>query len=787
MPKSTSVARWTIVIALVLIAIQVVHAQRPAPQLGKNSVREVIAAMTTEEKVKLLVGMGFGADISGLPQASQEDRMLPEKVPGAAGRTHAIPRLGIPSLTLSDGPAGVRIDPKRKGDSTRTYYATGFPIATLLASSWDPELANRVGVAMGREVRDYGIDILLAPAMNIQRNPLGGRNFEYYSEDPLIAGKMAAAFVNGVQTNGVGTSVKHFAANNQEFNRMQSNSIVSERALREIYLRGFEIAVKESRPWTVMSSYNLINGTYASQSEDLLTKLLREEWGFKGFVMSDWFGGNDALAQMRAGNDLLMPGFLDQTQAIVKAVEDGTLSKVLLDKNVEHVLNIMLLSPAFKHNKYSDQPDLGASAQVARETATQGMVLLKNDDHALPIAAASKVALLGNAAYDPIAGGTGSGNVNKKYVVSLDQGLSTAGFTIDNALKTTYSQFIPDQKAKRPKPRPFMMPAPIAEMPVAIDRIQQLEGDSGIAILTIGRNSGEFEDRNVENDFTLSSTERELIDSISTTFHAKGKKVVVVLNVAGPIEVASWREKVDAILLAWQAGQEAGNAIADVLSGRVNPSGKLATTFPMTYADVPSAKTFPGRELSGATPLLANAFAGKPAEAAYEEGIYVGYRFYDTFGVKPAYDFGHGLSYTTFSYQSMRLSATTFQDRATVSITIENTGRVAGREVVQLYVSAPTQKLKKPASELRAFAKTRLLKPGESQTITFALTPRDLASFDPSRSSWIAEAGTYSINVGASSSDIKSSAKMELPKELIVEKSQRLLAPKDELKELEPK
>ncbi|HEY5444783.1 MAG TPA: glycoside hydrolase family 3 N-terminal domain-containing protein, partial [Pyrinomonadaceae bacterium] len=274
MLNKRTLPKFSVVLLLLLLSVQTPQGQNTTPQLGKNSLKEVIAAMTTEEKANLLVGMGFGLDMPGLPQASDQDKKSAEKVVGAAGRTHAIPRLGIPSLTLSDGPAGVRISPIRNGDSSKTYYATGFPIATLVASSWNTDVAERVGAAIGREARDYGIDVMLAPAMNIHRNPLGGRNFEYYSEDPLIAGKMAASFVKGVQANGVGTSIKHFAANNQEFNRMQSNSIVSERALREIYLRGFEIAVKESQPWTVMSSYNLINGTPASHSEELLTTIL---------------------------------------------------------------------------------------------------------------------------------------------------------------------------------------------------------------------------------------------------------------------------------------------------------------------------------------------------------------------------------------------------------------------------------------------------------------------------------------------------------------------------------
>ena len=780
-------ARYFATAALVLALVQVPLAQNSQPpQLGKSSIKEVVAAMTTEEKVKLLVGMGFNFNIPGLPSPPDEVQ-TPERVTGAAGRTHAISRLGIPSLTLSDGPAGVRISPTRGGDNTKTYYATGFPIATLLASSWDTDLVTRVGAAMGEEVRDYGIDVLLAPAMNIHRNPLGGRNFEYYSEDPLIAGKMAAAFVNGIQTKGVGTSIKHFAANNQEFNRMQSNTIVSERALREIYLRGFEIAIKESQPWTVMSSYNLINGTYTSQSRDLLTTILRNEWGFKGLVMTDWFGGNNAVEQMRAGNEVLMPGIADQYKAIINAVNDGTLSKQILDQNVERVLNVILQSPSFKKFNYSDKPDLTGHAQIGREAATEGMVLLQNNSAALPFSSPAKVALFGNASYDLIAGGTGSGDVNKKYVVSLDQGLAGAGFTIDDSLTTEYAAFIKDQKAKRPKPAPFMMPAPIREMPLENDRVEKFATDTDIAVFTLGRNSGEFADRVVENDFTVSPTEFALIKEISNAFHSKGKKVVVVLNVAGPVEVASWRSLVDAILLAWQPGQDGGNAIADVLSGKVNPSGKLPTTFPMRYDDVPSAKTFPGRELTGATPLINNPFGGKPAEVTYDEGIYVGYRYYNTFGVAPAYAFGYGLSYTTFSHGDVKLSAAKFADKVTVSTVVTNTGKVTGKEVVELYVSAPRKTLQKPTQELRAFGKTRLLKPGESETVKFTLSARDLASFDPTVSSWVVEAGNYTVSVGDSAAGPNSSVKMVVPRDLVVEKSQRLLSPAQEVKEIQPK
>ena len=756
------------------------------PQLGKGDVKAVIRAMTVEEKAKLLVGMGIDLNIPGFASMAPEDKLIPEKVPGAAGRTHPIARLGIPSLTLSDGPAGVRIAPVRKGD-TRTYYATGFPVATLLASSWDTDLVRRVGAALGSEAREYGVDIMLSPSMNIHRNPLGGRNFEYYSEDPLVAGKMAAAYVQGVQSNGVGTSIKHFAANNQEFNRMQSNTIVSQRTLREIYLKGFEIAVKEAQPWTVMSSYNLINGTYTSQSRELQTTILRGEWGFKGFVMTDWFAGTDPVAQMKAGNDVIMPGNPDHTKAIVNAVADGSLSEQQLDENVERVLNVILQSPSFKQVKYSSRPDLQADARVAREAAAGGMVLLKNEGRTLPLAAARKVALFGNTSYDLIAGGTGSGDVNKAYVISLEQGLTAAGFVLDPAMKKTYTDYIADQKAKRPKPRmAFMLPPPIAEMPVEAAGVEQKASGADVAIITIGRNAGEFADRTVENDFTLAAAEQSLIKRVADAFHARGKKVIVVLNVGGVTEVASWRDRADAILLAWQPGQEGGYAIADVLAGRVNPSGKLATTFPMKYEDVPSAKNFPGRELVGQKSMIHNPFGGQPAEVTYEEGIYVGYRYYNTFGVKPAYEFGYGLSYTDFSYGPLKLSSNQLNGKVTASVTLTNTGKVPGKEVVELYVSAPAKKMNKPASELKAFAKTGLLQPGGSQTLTFTISAADLASFDTATSSWVAEAGAYTIKAGASSLNVKQSATLTLKQDVVVEKVNPVLAPQVEISEMKP-
>ncbi len=763
--------------ALLLVPMASVNAQDP-PRLGEQSIADVIDAMTVDEKVRLLVGMGFHTAMPFLPAMDPEDAKVPEKVAGAAGRTHAIPRLGIPSLTLADGPAGLRIDPVREDAPGRMYAATAFPVATLMASSWDTALVRAVGSAFGREVREYGVDIILAPGMNIHRNPLGGRNFEYYSEDPVLTGRIATAFITGVQSEGVGTSPKHFVANNQEFNRMKSNTLVSERALREIYLRGFAFAVRTSQPWTVMSSYNLINGTHASESRELLSTILRDEWGFAGFVMTDWFGGTDAVAQLKAGNDVLMPGYLQQTKDILAAVASGALSEAHLDENVERVLRVVVQSPAFRQYAYSDQPDLASHARIARRAAAEGMVLLKNDGAALPLPPSGTVALFGNAAYDLVVGGTGSGDVNEAYAVPLDAGLAEAGYVVEVSLGEEYRRHIADQKAQRPEsPIPFFPLPPIPELVVKADRIAQLAGATDVAIVTLGRNAGEFRDREVDDDFLLTDAEHALIRDVSAAFRRASKNVIVVMNVAGVTEVASWRDQADAILLAWQPGQEGGNAIADVLHGDVNPSGRLPMTFPMTYADVPSADNFPGKVLEGETDQSTLAIFGVPTEVTYDEGIYVGYRYYNTFGVEPAYPFGYGLSYTEFDWSDPQLSASELDGELTVSVVVSNIGTIPGRDVVQLYVSAPGEALDKPESELRAFAKTGLLQPGQSEIVTFTLTDADLASFHTDRAAWIAEAGTYTVKIGASALAVRRQATFDLPRELIVEQVHNVLVP----------
>ena len=730
------------------------------PQLSPDNIDEVVAAMTPEEKAHLVIGMGM-AGFSGENAVVGETQ---DKVPGAAGTTYAIPRLGIPSVVLADGPAGLRINPTREGDSD-TYYCTHFPIGTLLACTWDTTLVANVGRAIGNEVLEYGADVLLAPALNTHRNPLCGRNFEYYSEDPVVSGNIAAAYVKGIQDNNVGTSIKHFAANSQETNRMGNDAQMSERALRELYLKGFEIAVKEAEPWTVMSSYNRLNGDYTSESEELLTTILRDEWGFDGMVMTDWFGGKDAVAQMNAGNDMLQPGTDKQFEMIMAGLNDGTLDESVLDRNVKRVLEMIVKTPTFKGYDYSDAPDLKGHADVTRRSATEGMVLLKNDKDALPFADdVKKIAVYGNTSYDFIAGGTGSGNVNRAYTVSLLDGLHNAGFTTDNALESAYRKHIEDFRNSQKNdgnPMAAFMPSPLPEeMVIATEDLNKQAEDADIALITIGRISGEFVDR-TSSDFSLSPENRKLIEDVTKAFHAKGKKVVAVLNVGGVIETASWKGLPDAILCAWQGGQEGGNSVADILTGKENPSGKLTMTFPVDFRDHASSSNFPidmtasidftGKKQEGAEPVKFHDYT------PYEEDIYVGYRYFDTFGKEVSYPFGYGLSYTTFDYSDPVVEQADGKYMAKVKVT--NSGKRAGKEVVQLYVTAPDAKTaNKPEKELKAFAKTGLLQPGESETLIMTVDPLDLASFDADASKWVVTPGDYSFLFGASSRDIRGKA-----------------------------
>ncbi|MBL7806836.1 MAG: glycoside hydrolase family 3 C-terminal domain-containing protein, partial [Saprospiraceae bacterium] len=715
-----------------LILTNIGFAQNNLPVLGKTNNKTLLNNLTTAEKARLVVGTGMrmsdinanaatptapaaGTNVTGNIQGANFGAGE-SKVPGAAGILFEVPRVGIPSIVLADGPAGLRINPMRKSAPDQTFYCTAFPVATLIASTWNLDLAGQIGSAMGEEARDYGVDVLLAPAMNIHRNPLAGRNFEYFSEDPLISGKMAAALVNGIQSKGVGTAIKHFAANNSETNRMNLNTVVSERALREIYLKGFQIAVKESSPWTVMSSYNKINGVYTSESEDLLTQILRKEWGFDGLVMTDWFGGKIAPNQLKAGNDLIMPGTPMQIEAVENAVKDGSLTLAALDQNVSRLLDLIQKTGTFYGRKPSNKPDLKAHAEVARMVASEGMILLKNQENILPIRKVVKqVAAFGNTSYDLISGGTGSGDVNEAYTISLEAGLSNAGLQLDEELKTTYQEYIRQAKAARPPKKSFFeMEQPIVEMTLNKAVFARKAETADVAIVTIGRNAGEFQDRKLENDFYLSAQEKTLLQQVSTAFHAAGKKVVVIINTGGVIEMTSWQDQADAILLAWQGGQEAGNAIADVLIGKINPSGKLATTLPVDYPDVPGSDKFPGLP------------ADKPTEITYEEGIYVGYRYFDAFKVKPAYPFGFGLSYTEFKYGSAKLSSDKLTKNLVCTISITNTGKLAGKEVVQMYIAAPVNGLEKPVKELRGFAKTKLLAPGETQELSFSIQAKDL-------------------------------------------------------------
>ena len=731
-------------------------------RLQANNVDEVLKVMTLEEKAMLVVG-------GNRQIASTENNGMigghAQRVPGAAGTTQAIPRLGIPSTVLTDGPAGVRINPRRDNDAN-TYFCTGFPVGTALACTWNTQLVEEVGKCIGNEVLEYGCDVLLAPGMNIHRSPLCGRNFEYYSEDPIVTGKIAAAYVRGVQSQGVGVSVKHFAANSQETNRMGVDEVMSQRALREIYLKGFEIAVRESAPWTVMSSYNRINGPFTQENRELLTTILRDEWSFDGIVMTDWTGLRNTAAQIQAGNDLMEPGADSQIKDIMDKVKSGVLKESDLDICVKRILQYLTKTPAFRAYKYTNKPDLKAHADVTRRSATEGMVLLKNDGQALPMSNTKTVSVFGITSYDFIAGGTGSGDVNKAYTIDMMQGLTEAGLKVNTKLANLYKSY-KDYQTSLTAAAParggwFWGKAVLPEMAVSRPIINVQAQESDLAIITLGRQAGEGSDRQVDDDFTLTDVERQLITDVCNAFHLANKPVVVVLNMGNVIETASWKSMPDAILLAWQPGQEGGYSVADVLTGKAYPSGKLTMTWPNNLIDLPSSASFPN-----VRPAAPRGRGNNKAEfqdyTKHTEDINVGYRHFTTTKESVSYPFGFGLSYTTFAYSKPVVKAT--KDGLTATITITNTGKRAGKEVVELYVSAPAGGLEKPARELKAFAKTRELQPNQSETLTMNLSLYDLASYNETTQAWETAAGKYTIGFGASVEDIRTTAPFNLSKQ----------------------
>ena len=754
-----------------------------APQLGTDPIDEVISAMTNEEKMLLLIGCGMAGATGTQAVVGAND----EIIPGAAGTTHSIARLGIPSIVLADGPAGLRIKPQRPG-AADTYYCTAFPIATALSSTWNPELVEQVGQSMGDEVLEYGVDVILGPGVNIHRNPLCGRNYEYYSEDPVLAGKTAASIIKGIQSKNVGTSIKHFAANNQETLRTKGDSRVSQRALRELYLKQFEIAIKDAEPWTVMTSYNYLNGTYTSESKELNQTILRDEWGYKGLVMTDWFAGSNTVAQVESGNDLLMPGVNRQYDELLAAMNNGSIDMKAVDANVKRVLELIMKTPKFNKYKFSNKPDLKAHAAITRQAAAEGSVLLVNQNDALPVSAdkIKNVALFGVTSYDYVSGGTGSGDVNEEYTVSLYDGFKNAGFNVDETLNGLYTKIIADQKEEFGKKDSMVFRFKSQNPEFSIEDIKKAESANDIAVITFGRVSGEFQDRRV-SDFYLSDNEKSLLNNVTKVFKAKGKKTIVILNIGGVIETASWCNIPDAVLLPWMGGQEGGNAVVDILTGKVNPSGRLPMTFPVDYFDVPGAKNFP-YDIEPNPNTLFGVDEDNHVEREnvdytyYTEDIFVGYRYYNTFGKKTAFPFGYGLSYTKFEMSN--LTENKLENGYEILVDVQNVGPVEGKTVVQFYVDSRIAG--RPTWELKNFVKTVSIKPGESQTVKMFVPYTDLYYFDEANSRWVLPESSIVFGVGDNAENITLKHTLKLSVELPAIKVNDVLKPQAAFETLKP-
>jgi beta-glucosidase len=652
-------------------------------------IQGILAKMTLEEKAALCTG-------------------------ATAWTTTPIERLGVPQMTVSDGPHGVRRVPDVTSMANESLPATCFPTASCTASTWDVDLIRKMGQALAEECIALNVDVVLGPGANMKRSPLGGRNFEYFSEDPFLAGEMAANFINGVQSKGVGTSLKHYAANNQEFQRFTMSSEVDERALREIYLPAFEKAVKQGKPWTVMCSYNKLNGTFASEHYNLLTEILKNEWGFEGLVVSDWGAVRDRVASLKGGLDWEMPGPQDRrVKEVVEAVRAGKLDEAVLNESVRRILGIVF--------KAAQTPKVGtfdvdAHHEVAHQIAAEGMVLLKNNG-LLPLKGKQHIAVIGRSAEKAHFQGGGSSHINPtKVAVPFKELQAQAG----NA-ELTYAEGYPTDNSFRQD---------------LIDKAVTLAQSADVAVLYIALPTFKESEGYDRTDLDLTAQQIALIQAVAKV----QPNTVVVLNNGAPVVMSEWINNVAAVLEGWMMGQAGGIAIADVLFGKVNPCGKLAETFPMKLSDTPAYLNWPGE-------------AGK---VHYGEGLFIGYRYYDAREIPVQFPFGHGLSYTTFAYSNAKVSAKNFKDvdGVTVTVDVTNTGKLAGKEIVQVYVHDQKSSLVRPAKELKGFAKVEL-QPGETKSVSIPLDFRAFAFYHPEYKQWITEDGDFDLLIAASATDIR--------------------------------
>ena len=635
--------------------------------------------------------------------------------------TTPIARLGVPEMIVSDGPHGVRRVPDVHELTRQSLPATCFPTASCLAATWNVDLIREMGQALGEECIALKVDVLLGPSNNMKRTPLGGRNFEYYSEDPYLSGQMAASFINGVQSKGVGTSLKHYAANNQEYQRFRICANMDERTLREIYLPAFETAVKQAQPWTVMCAYNKLNGVYCSENHQLLVDILKDEWGFEGLVVSDWGAVHDRVAALKGGLDWEMPGPRDRrVKAVVDAVRAGELDEAVLNESVRRILRIVFKAA---ETPKGGQFDVDAHHALARKIAAEGMVLLKNNG-LLPLRKPQHIAVIGRAAQTPHFQGGGSSHINPTRVaVPFKELQQLAG----NA-ELTYAQGYPTDTS-------FQQ--------ALIDEAVALARAADVALLFVALPSFKESEGYDRADLDLTPQQVALIKAVA----AIQPNTVVILNNGAPVAMSEWLDDVAAVLEAWMMGQAGGGAIADILFGKVNPSGKLAETFPLKLADTPAYLNYPGEN----------------GEVRHGEGLFIGYRYYDAKASPVLFPFGYGQSYTTFAYSSPRVSADTLTavNGVTVSVEVTNTGSVAGQEVVQVYVHDRQSSLVRPPKELKGFAKVEL-QAGETKTVTVHLDSRAFAFYHPIHRQWITEDGEFDILIGASSADIRGTATVTL-------------------------